>query len=135
MKRIFLFFSLHLIFSFVFSQQSNNTDGLKEVKGGKFIGGTLKLNEPDYFSTLFPPSAVDFISKRVISQLYEGLTGFNAEDLSLKNVLAESYKVSEDGKVYTFQIRKKVLFHDDKCFQSGKGREMNASDVKHCLTF
>lgn len=45
--------------------------------------------------------------------------------------LATSWKVSPDGKVYTFTIRKGVHFQDNEVFPDGKGREMNAHDVAY----
>ncbi|MGE3269109.1 MAG: ABC transporter substrate-binding protein [Chloroflexota bacterium] len=50
----------------------------------------------------------------------EGLTGI-AGDGSLKPRLAEKWEIT-DGRVYTFQLRKGVKFHN--------GREMTAEDVK-----
>lgn len=52
--------------------------------------------------------------------LYERLTTF--EDGEVKPSLAESWEVSEDGKEYTFKLRKGVKFTD--------GSEVNASIVK-----
>lgn len=41
--------------------------------------------------------------------------------------LAESWEVSEDGKVYTFHLRKGVKFHSNKLFTPT--RDFNADDV------
>ncbi|MEO2094600.1 MAG: ABC transporter substrate-binding protein [bacterium] len=38
-------------------------------------------------------------------------------------------QVSEDRLVYTFELRQDVFFHDDPCFENGKGRQMIARDV------
>ena len=46
--------------------------------------------------------------------LYEGLVNITAD--GFEGCLAESWDVSEDGKVYTFHIRPGVLFSDgEKC--------------------
>lgn len=47
--------------------------------------------------------------------LYEGLAGV-AEDGSVKPLLAESWTISKDQKVYTFKLRKGVKFHDGSTF-------------------
>jgi len=41
--------------------------------------------------------------------------------------------VSDDGTVYTFELKEGVLFHDDPCFEGGKGREMVAEDVVYSI--
>lgn len=124
------------IFSLAFSNvKAQQSDPLKKAKGGKFYGGVFKINESDYFSTLFPPSSVDFISKRIISYMYEGLLSFDDKDLSLKPGLAESFAISDGQKTYTFKIKKNVFFHRSDCFPQGKGRELTAEDVRKCLQF
>ncbi|MFJ5760539.1 staphylopine-dependent metal ABC transporter substrate-binding lipoprotein [Neobacillus sp. NPDC093182] len=48
--------------------------------------------------------------------VYESLVE-NTED-GIKPLLAESWEVSEDGKVYTFHLRKDVKFHDGEPFNA-----------------
>lgn len=57
----------------------------------------------------------------VLSNVYDCLLTLEA-DGSLTPGLAESYTVSEDGRTYTFKLRKGVKFHD--------GSEMKSADVK-----
>ena len=62
---------------------------------------------------------------------YETLFAYNPEDLKngiLNPVpwLAESYEVSEDGLVWTINLRKGIHFHNS-------GNEMTAADVKYTL--
>jgi oligopeptide transport system substrate-binding protein len=103
-------------------------------KGGKFYGGVFKVNESDYIKNLFPHTITDANSYRVATQIYEGLLKFNPSDLSLVNSIAESYNVDPTQTIYTFKLRKGVVFHDDPCFTNGKGRELNAEDIKYCFT-
>lgn len=106
---------------------------IKAGKGDRMFGGVFRLNESEYIKTLFPPAITDAFSYRVAAQVYEGLFKFNQADLSLKPGLAESYTVSDDGKEYTIVLKKGVFFHDDACFEGGKGRELKASDIKYCF--
>lgn len=52
--------------------------------------------------------------------IYESLVENTAD--GIKPLLAESWEISEDGKVYTFRLRKNVTFHD--------GAPFNAEAVK-----
>jgi peptide/nickel transport system substrate-binding protein len=87
-------------------------------------GGTLvMLVQPE------PPTLAGYISTsgpigQVTSKIYEGLLEY---DFSLKPVpgLAESWKVSPDGKTITFTLQKGVKFHDGKPFTS--------ADVKYSI--
>ena len=50
------------------------------------------------------------------------------EELEVIPSISSSWKISEDGLVYTFFLRKDVYFHDHKFFENGKGRRVVASD-------
>ncbi len=113
---------------------SGESSSLTAAKGGRYYGGVFKVNESDYIKNLFPHNITDAISYRVANQVYEGLMKFNQADLSLIKGLAEDYSVDPSKTVYTFKLRKGVLFHDNECFPGGKGRELTAEDVKFCFT-
>src|SRR5258705_1246911 len=48
----------------------------------------------------------------VMGHIVEGLVAFR-EDTSVGPMLAGSWEISEDGKTYTFHLRKGVKFHND----------------------
>jgi len=112
----------------------NNVYELKETKGGKYYGGVFNLNESEYIKNLNPISIIDVYSYRVASQVYEGLFKFNQIDIThVETSLIDSYMVSDDQTKYTFHLKKGVFFHDDPCFEGGKGRELTAQDVLYCF--
>lgn len=60
-------------------------------------------------------------------QLFNKLIEFGRGTTSIVPALAESWEVSEDGKEYTFHLRKGVKFHTTKDFTPS--RDFNADDV------
>ncbi|HHY7245753.1 TPA: glutathione ABC transporter substrate-binding protein GsiB [Escherichia coli] len=73
------------------------------------------------FTTLDPYDANDTLSQAVAKSFYQGLFGLDKE-MKLKNVLAESYTVSDDGLTYTVKLREGIKFQD--------GTDFNAAAVK-----
>jgi peptide/nickel transport system substrate-binding protein len=106
----------------------------KAAKGGKTYGGVFRVSETEYIKTLFPPSITDAFSYRVASQVYEGLFKFDAATLEVVPGLVAEYAVDKSRTQYTFKLKQGVYFHDDACFEGGKGREVTAEDVKYCFT-
>ena len=49
-------------------------------------------------------------------------------------MLAESWDISKDGKVYTFHLRKGVTFHDGEPFNA-KAVKKNIEAVQNCIYF
>lgn len=114
---------------------SNSAEGtLRKVNGDRFMGGVFRINESEYIKNLFPHNITDAYSYRVASQIYEGLFKFDPESLEVTKGLIEDYQVDASGTIYTFHLKKGVLFHDNPCFEGGKGRELKASDIKYCFT-
>lgn len=105
-----------------------------EALGGVAYGGVFKVNEVEDFRSLFPLNITEVTAHRITNQIYEGLVRFNQADLSILPGLAESWEVNDAGTSYTFKIRKGAYFHDDPCFEGGKGREVTAEDFGKCFT-
>ncbi|MCF6370212.1 ABC transporter substrate-binding protein [Rhizobium halophilum] len=59
---------------------------------------------------------------RILVNLYDGLVRYKDGTLEVEPALAESWTISEDGRTYTFKLRKGVKFHD--------GSDFNADAVK-----
>ncbi len=94
---------------------------------------TLHLVVEAKLKGLDPILAEDRYSGTQSAQAYETLLQFHylKRPYVVSPLLVEKLPdVSADGKVYTFTLRKGVLFQDDPCFKStgGKGRELVAED-------
>jgi len=70
---------------------------------------------------LDPAIITDGISARITNQIFEGLVKFDKDTTNPVPSLAEKWTTSEDGKTWTFTLRKGVKFHD--------GTEFNAEAV------
>lgn len=113
--------------------QKADMSKLKAAEGGVYYGGIFKMNETEYFRSLYPLNVGEVVGHRITNQVYEGLLRFNQADLSIMPALAERWEIDSSQTVYTYYLRKGVKFHDDPCFADGKGREMTAQDVKFCF--
>ena len=116
---------LFLLFSCGGNENSNTENEIQN----NTINSCLDFAINEKYSTLDPIKIIDVTSFHILSQLYEPLLRFNETDLTLEPLLAESWSISEDNLVYTFKLKKGVYFHDNTCFNNGKGKEFNASDV------
>ncbi|MCC6845127.1 MAG: ABC transporter substrate-binding protein [Bacteroidetes bacterium] len=114
-------------------REDNSGMQFRAAKGGKFYGGTYRVNEVGDLRSLDPVGINDVTSHHIAHQVYDLLVDFD-ENLHLKPELAESWEISPDGLTYTYHLRKGVKFHDNLCFRGGKGREFTAGDVKYSFT-
>ncbi len=90
--------------------------------GGETVeaaSGRLRLPGIDPI-TLDPHLVTDTGSAQYVAEIFSGLTTISP-DLELALDLAESFDISEDGRVYTFTLRPDALFHN--------GRRVTAADV------
>ncbi len=91
----------------------------------------FRYNEPNGIESLDPITANNYPALHVLINVFEGLVEYNKE-AKLQPLLAKSFEISEDGRVYTFHLRSDVFFHDNECFPKGKGRKLTAADFKYC---
>lgn len=97
----------------------------------EFAGGTFKFalaNEP---TTLEARKVTDLYSSAVINQVLEGLVTLDPKTLEVEPCLAKSWKVSDDGKTITFELRDDVYFHEHK--EIGDSRKFGPSDVIYTI--
>ena len=85
------------------------------------FGGVFRAAMTANPLTLDPYAGTQIATREIGLHIFESLVtyGYNSEIIPQ---LAEKWDVSEDGKTYTFYLRKGVLFHN--------GKEMKAEDVK-----
>ena len=72
--------------------------------------------------TLDPAISSETTSHLFIGQLFGGLVKLD-DDSKIKPDIAESWTISDDGRVYTFKLREDVTFHN--------GKEVTAQDFEY----
>ncbi len=108
MKRILTFLAV-LIGSFTLAQQDD----------------TLRIAVVTEPTSLDPITTNNIPSRLVFMQIHDGLVAYG-QDLSIQPSLAESWEISEDGRVYTFTMREGVTFHN--------GDPLTSEDAAYAIT-
>lgn len=80
---------------------------------------------PEGLNPVFYTAGTTFDATSV--PIYDRLVEFKQGTTEIEPGLAESWEISEDGKTYTFNLRKGVKFHGNKDFTPT--RELTADDV------
>ena len=105
------------------------TDAAPVQDGKKFARVPMQTAGP---KTLDPVQGSTTYDNRCCSQIYQTLLQYSylKRPLELEPLLAKDMPaISADGKTWTFTLRDDVYFHDDPCFEGGKGRKLVAGDV------
>lgn len=85
-------------------------------------GGTLRVGLNADPPQMDPHRSTAAVDRQVYQNLYDKLVDIN-QNLEIVPMLATSWTISQDGKVYTFRLRPSVVFHD--------GTPFNAEAVKY----
>ncbi len=89
-------------------------------------GGTLTMGITRDMAVMNPLVDTGSTQKRIRDLMFEPLLGIDLKG-NLHPRLAESWKVSKDGKLYTLRLRRGVRFHNKQ--------EMTAEDVKFAIDY
>src|SRR5205809_3122736 len=82
-------------------------------KPGGVVNAVIQPEPPSLMLGLVQNGPTQMVS----GNIYEGLLRYSPKLEPLPG-LAESWSISEDGKVYSFKLRKGVTWHDGKPFTS-----------------
>jgi peptide/nickel transport system substrate-binding protein len=97
----------------------------QEKKSPKY-GGTLRMGSHRDITSLNPFFSTQSETRRLWTLVYEPLITTD-EKFDYEPHLASSWKISPDGMVYTFEIRRGVKFHN--------GTEMTAEDIRWSIEY
>lgn len=101
------------------------TGALAEVNKNAPQGGDMIVTYQDDVATLDPAIGYDWQNWSMIKSLFDGLMGYEPGTTTLRNELAKSHDISDDGLIHTFELKEGIKFHN--------GREIVAEDVKYSL--
>ncbi len=89
-------------------------------------GGTLTMAISNKMKMMNPLVRTSSVEKRIRDLMFESLLVLDSKGKVQPN-LAESWQISQDGKTYTFRLRRGVKFHN--------GQEMTAEDAKFAMDY
>ncbi|GBE31884.1 heme-binding protein A precursor [bacterium BMS3Bbin05] len=101
--RIFILLSLFIVVSCTYSTREQG-----------YVYFRLKTNP----TTLDPAYVVDVTGGRLSAKLFNGLVRINA-NLEIVPDIADHWRISGDGKVYTFYLRRDVMFSNGRRVTAG----------------
>jgi len=106
MKRILVVLLLIVATAMVLS----TANGADRKKDNRPDGGSLNYGEYGRPATLDPVTSNEMISLRLTELIFNGLVGIN-EKQEIVPELAERWDCSADGRIYTFFLRRDVMWH------------------------
>lgn len=116
--------SLLLLVFFLSCQRKITEEDLRTV---------FNYNEMNSVTSLDPAAASNFENIGPVNQLFNGLVQMD-DSLNVLPAIAKQFSLSADGLCYTFNLRNDVYFHDNACFENGKGRKVTAKDFVYSFS-
>jgi peptide/nickel transport system substrate-binding protein len=92
----------------------------------------FRYNESKGIPTLDPAFARNQTIIWPVNQLFNGLVQLD-DKLHIRPCIAHQWEISEEGKSYTFYLRRDVFFHDHPHFTDGRGRLVTAADFVYSM--
>ncbi|MHC1702298.1 MAG: ABC transporter substrate-binding protein [Tenuifilaceae bacterium] len=117
MKRYFFY---TVIFAIIFASCNRST----ESKQKNLV---FRYNESKSITSLDPAFARNLPLIWPVNQLFNGLVQFD-DSLNIEPSIAKRWEISDDGKIFTFYLRKDVYFHKSEIFPDSIGRRVVAND-------
>lgn len=102
----------------------------QEVKENRH-GGVFRMPLDSYFTAAPINEVKKYEESQIYWQIFDGLVKYNPQTLLIEPAIAETWNISADGLTYQFNLRNDVKFHDNTCFENGKGRMVTPEDVKY----
>lgn len=93
----------------------------------------LRLSKKTMITSMDPSKELNYDNCLEIYKVYEGLYEYDKNKNLIPNLAESLPEISEDGLVYTIKIRKKVYYHENKCFGNKKTREVFAKDFIYSI--
>ncbi|MDX5325838.1 MAG: ABC transporter substrate-binding protein [Bacteroidota bacterium] len=92
----------------------------------------FRYNESGGISTLDPAFAREQSNIWAVHQIFNGLVQMDSA-LRIQPCLARSWTISDSGRLYSFRLRDRVLFHESTCFPDIPSRRLTSEDVVYSL--
>lgn len=92
----------------------------------------FRYNQTNHISSLDPAFAKSQNNIWATHHIFNGLLRLD-DDLNIESDIAKSWKISDDGKTYTFLLKDDVFFHEHPVFTSKADRRVTAHDVAYSL--
>jgi oligopeptide transport system substrate-binding protein len=93
----------------------------------------FRYNESKGIASLDPAFARNQTLIWPVNQIFNGLVQMD-DSLNVIPCIANSWTVSDDGLIYTFNLRRDVLFHNSPVFPDSIGRQVTAFDFEYSFS-
>jgi peptide/nickel transport system substrate-binding protein len=90
----------------------------------------FRYNEHANITTLDPAFSKDLRTVWVTNQLFNGLVQLD-DSLNVQPDIAHSWNISDDGKMYSFNLKRDIKFHKHILFGKDSTRSVTASDFEY----
>ncbi|OOC61835.1 ABC transporter substrate-binding protein [Paenibacillus ihbetae] len=108
-----------------FVEWMNGHFGFCKEQEGEQAKDSLRLPIYRTIESLDPADCVYSVQSHMIEQIFDRLVNYDNETGRYLPAIAHYWESSDDGTVWTFHLRKGILFHD--------GTELTAHDVKYTV--